>query len=279
MASPQAIKKRLRGKRARARQRPHGRDLRGQYREADLPQAGHLAVEVIENPYSEAGRIDREGNLDVRARLEPAHHSDGSIAEGAPGWTPPRRPLVTVVRALRDDPLGRMFSRHQIDQPQYLGGRSYQELVEVVQIGSMRSVDLGKTPVSGGRFIEPLTDTRQRAARRLRSVEGAVVHHHGVEGLGLARAVLADRRSVEATARQYGAASNREVRSVAWLFRKILDVIAKACGFATTTHRLPPVAKLDEAGAPDASDPGMHADACELSCADLRHGRANGHDR
>jgi hypothetical protein len=175
----------------RARQRLHGRDLRGQYREADLPLAGHLAVETIENPYAEAGRTDREGNLDVGARLEQARHTDGSIAEGAPGWTPPRRPLVTVVRALRDDPLGRMFARHQIDQPQYLGGRSYQELIEVVQIGAMRSVDLGKTLVSGGRFSEPLTDSRQRAARRLRSVEGEVLTRHGTEGLSLARTVLA----------------------------------------------------------------------------------------
>jgi hypothetical protein len=172
-----------------------------------------------------------------------------------------------------------MFARHQIDRPQYLGGRGYQELVEVAQIGAMRSVDLGKTKVSGGRFSEPLTDGQQRAARRLRGVEGEVVHHHGVEGLALARAVLADRRSVEATARQYGAASDREVRSVAWLFRKTLDVIAKAFGFATTTRRLPPAVKLDEAGAPNLEDPGMHADAGELTDLRLRsaRGRVNGH--
>jgi hypothetical protein len=131
-------------------------------------------------------------------------------------------------------------SRASDRSTQYLGGRSYQELVEVAQIGAMRSVDLGKTKVSGGRFSEALTDGQQRAARRLRGVEGEVVHRHGVEGLALAREVLADRRSVEATARQYGAASDREVRSIAWLFRKILNVIAMAFGFATTTRRLPP---------------------------------------
>jgi hypothetical protein len=130
---------------------------------------------------------------------------------------------------------------------------------------------LGKTPVSGGRFIEPLTE---RAARRLRSVEGAVVHHHGVEGLGLARTVLAERQSVEATARLYGATSNREVRSVAWLFRRCLNVIARALGFATTTRTQAVTVKLDEAGTPDLNDRGMHADASELSCADLRRGRA-----
>jgi hypothetical protein len=240
-------KKRVRGRRARLKQRPRGRDLRGQYREIDLPSAGHLAVETIENPYAEAGRVDREGRLHVEAQLEPPRHADGSRGEGAPEWVAPQRPTVTVIRALRDDPLGRMFARHQIDRSQYLGGRSYQELIEVALIGSMRSVDLGKTRVSGGRFVEPLTDGQQRAARRLRGVEGEVVHRHGIEGLALARAVLADRRSVEATARQYGAASNREVRAIGWLFRKTLDVIARAFGFATTTtRRLPPPVKLDE---------------------------------
>ena len=103
-------------------------------------------------------------------------------------------------------------------------------------------------------------------------------HHHGVQGLALTRAVLADRRSIEATARQYGAASDREVRFTAWLFRKTLDVIAKAFGFATTTRHLPPVVKLDEAGAPDLEDPSMHADAGDIADPRLRsgHGRTNG---
>jgi hypothetical protein len=43
--------------------------------------------------------------------------SDGTIAEGAPGWAPPSRPLVTVVRALRVDLLGRTHARRQIDLP------------------------------------------------------------------------------------------------------------------------------------------------------------------
>jgi hypothetical protein len=171
-----------------------------------------------------------------------------------------------------------MHARHQIDRAQYLGGRSYQELIEIAQIGAMHSTDWTKTRVDGGRFIEPLTDNQQRAARRLRSVEGAVAHHHGVQGLALTRAVLADRRSIEATARQYGAASDREVRFTAWLFRKTLDVIAKAFGFATTTRHLPPVVKLDEAGAPDLEDPSMHADAGDIADPRLRsgHGRTHG---
>ena len=84
--------KRLRAKRARARWREkRGHDLRPQYREADLPATAHIGVVPIEDPYAPAGRVDRAGNLDVEARLEPVAHDDGTLSEGAPAWLPPPR--------------------------------------------------------------------------------------------------------------------------------------------------------------------------------------------
>jgi hypothetical protein len=163
-------------------------DLRSQYRKDDLPAASRIAVDVIDDPYP---------SLEIGAQLEQARHADGTVAEGAPGWSPPPRPLVTVIRSLREDPLGRMFARRQIDQPQYLGGREYQSIYDATQIGSLGSVDLTKMKVDGGLHPEPLTEARQRAAKRLRSVDGALLHHHGVEGLSLVRGVLSDRQSVE----------------------------------------------------------------------------------
>jgi hypothetical protein len=105
-------------------------DLRGQYAERDLPFMNGIGVAVIEDPYTDAARIDREGNLDVGARLEQAQHHDGTIAEGAPGWTPPQRPRITVITALRDDPLGRMYARRQIDRAQFDAGKEYQSLCD-----------------------------------------------------------------------------------------------------------------------------------------------------
>jgi hypothetical protein len=238
--------------------------LRGQYREGDLPAASRLAVDTIEDPFP---------SLEIGAQLEQAHHADGTVAKGAPGWTPPRRPLVTVVRALRDDPIGRMRSRRQIDQAQYLGAREYQAVYDACQIGSMRSVDLEKLKVDGGLPPEPLTDHRQRAARRLRSVDATLVHHHGHEGLALLRGVLADRRSIEQTARLHGAQSERDVRSIAWLFRQCLNVIARAFGLATSTRRLPCTIVEPENPAADSS---RHASVDELADARLRRGRPNG---
>jgi hypothetical protein len=105
-------------KRQRRRAREAQHDLRAQYRESDLPFQNGVGVLVTEDPYSSAGNIDGEGNLNVRAQLRQARHADGTLAEGAPGWTPPQKPLVTVITALRDDALGRMYARRQIDRPQ-----------------------------------------------------------------------------------------------------------------------------------------------------------------
>ena len=71
MAPRSGLKKRRRALRARARQRPRAatHDIRGRYRQSDLPAQGHIGVVTIEDPYAEAGRIDPEGNLDVSARL------------------------------------------------------------------------------------------------------------------------------------------------------------------------------------------------------------------
>ncbi len=99
-----AAKRRRQNKRQRrqARQAAH-HDLRQRYREHDLPFQNGVAAAIFEDAYAPAGYVDAEGNLDARARLKQIRHSDGSIAEGAPGWTPPQRPLITAI-ALKDDP-------------------------------------------------------------------------------------------------------------------------------------------------------------------------------
>jgi hypothetical protein len=234
-----------------------------------------VGVAVIEDPYTEPARIDREGNLDVGARLEQAHHGDGTIAEGAPGWTPPKRPLVTVVTALRDDPLGRMFARRQVDRAQFDAGRAYQFLCDTAELLSLRSIDPARTRVSGGRIPEPITDKSQRAAKKLREVDEKLVGRYGEEGLTISRGVLADRKSLETVAKEHGAESERDMRSVGWLFRKCLDQIAHRLGLISSyalTHRRRK-ARLEDLQAP-AADPARHARAVELGDPELRRGRS-----
>jgi hypothetical protein len=269
--------RRIRGKRARARQRPLGRDLRDRYREGDLPPAPDLAVVEFDDPYAGAGWINPEGTLDPEARLKSARRADGSIAAGEPEWVAPSRPRIRAVARLKEDPIGRMHARHQIDRAQFLGGRQYQELYDATQRGHVRSVDLEKTRVMFGPRPDPLTDAQQRASRRLQSVNQAVLQRHGETGLALAKAVLGERHPIEKTARAYGAVGRREVHSVAWLFRQALTTIAKALGFITSTRRPYQAPTSGVAEADPADDPGRHADDADLADSRLRSAhRQNG---
>jgi hypothetical protein len=179
--SAAVVKRKRQAKKARARQRARY-DLRDRYRQGDVPAASHIGVMTIEDPYSEAGRIDAAGNLVVAAQLESVRHADGTVSEGQPAWSPPSRPLMTVIRALKDDPVGRMHSRRQIDEAQYKAARAFQEAADQATIGSMRSVDLSKTKVSGGLPAEPLTDGCRRAMARLRVAEERLMRRHGSRG-------------------------------------------------------------------------------------------------
>jgi hypothetical protein len=268
--------KRIRAKRARARWREkRGHDLRPQYRAGDLPATAHIAVATIENPYAEAGRVDRAGNLDVKARLAPVQHDDGTLSEGAPAWLPPPRPTATVVINLREDPIGRMHARRQVDAAQYQAARAYQQLYDRATIGNVSPADPSRIRVDGGRAPDPISVARMAAATRLRSVENTLKDHHGFAGLTLTRSVLTGGKSMEKTARDFGASTERDVRWWGQLLRRCLDVLAKALGFASSAKRSSRRRRVQYDSAPDASESGLHADAGDLADARLRSGRPN----
>jgi hypothetical protein len=273
-------KKKLRAKRARAKQRPRGRDLRDQYRPSDLPPAPDIAVVEFDDPHAASGWIEPDGTLNPEARQQQARRADGSIADGEPEWVAPPRPRVRAVARLKEDPLGRMLARHQVDRHQHLAGREYQQLYDATQVGLVRSVDLSKTKVSGGRYSDPLTDARQRSSRKLHGADDALRHRHGVEGLTLVRDVLCERRAVEQAGRLRGASNDWELRWFSILFRKCLSVLAVQFGFASSTAR-PHRAPLNGTGDADpADDPARCAAPGDLKNLQLRsaRGRANGGD-
>jgi hypothetical protein len=272
-----APQRRLRAKRARARWREkRGHDLRPQYREADLPATAHVAISAIEDAYAPVGRIDKAGILHVEAQLEPVRHHDGTLSEGAPAWTPPSKPTARVIVSLREDPLGRMHARHQIDEAQYQAARAYQQLYDRATIGNLSPADPGRVRVDGGQRPDPVSAARMAAAKRLRSIEHTLADWHGHAGLSLTRMVLTGGKTVEKAARDFGASSDRERRSWAWLFRKCLDVLAKALGFSNSAKRSPRVRLNGDGGIPDTADLGLHADAGDLADARLRSGRSRG---
>ena len=271
-----APKRKLRAIRARRRRRrqasERSQDIRSRYRERDLPTRSHIGVMTIEDPYSEASRIDAAGNLLVAAQLEEVRHADGTVAAGAPAWSPPTRPLMTVFTSLRDDPIGRMFARHQIDAAQYHAARAYQQIWDAAQIGSMGSIDMSKPFVDGGAMPDVLTDAHKRAAEKIRAVETALLWRLGFDGVSIARTVLADCKSLEQAARMHGARSEREIHNWGWLFRRALNVIAQRLGFANSMHREPThVCPQNSQLADAADDPDYHARPSELYDWRLRH--------
>jgi hypothetical protein len=246
------------------------------YRAGDLPPAPDLAVVEFEDPYAPLGWINPEGTLDPNARRRHARRADGSVAEGEPEWVAPPRPRVRGIARLKEDPIGRIALRHQVDQAQYLGAREYQRLYDATQVALVRSVDLSKAKVSGGQHFEPLTDARQRASRKLNNADSALMHWHGAEGLLLVRDVLCERRPVEQAGRLRGANNDRETHWFAVLFRKCLSVLAVQFGFASSMRRPWPLMLNGDGEADPALDPGRYADACDLADVSLRRGRGNG---
>jgi hypothetical protein len=212
----------------------------------------------------------------VEAELEPVRHRDGTLSEGAPAWTPPPRPVSTVIVNLREDAIGRMHARHQVDGAQYQAARAYQRLYDCATIGQLSPADLLRPRVDGGRAPDPISAARLAAAKRLRSVERTLTDWHGYAGLSVTRSVLTGGKSVDKTARDFGASSALEKRFWGLLFRKCLDVLAKALGFSNSAQRPRRVRLNGDGGIPDTADVSMHADAGDLADARLRYGRSNG---
>ncbi len=172
-----------------------------------------------------------------------------------------------------------MAHRRQLSESQVLAARNFQEIFERATLGRLSPADPARVKVDGGKFPDPITDQRMRAAARLRSIEATLVGEYGNVGLGLTRSVLCDGKTVAATARLFGAAGSSNDREVRWwgaLFRRCLDVLAKALGLANA-RRPPRYNRLNGDGTADpALDPARHAGADELADPGLRRGRPNG---
>jgi hypothetical protein len=132
-----------------------------------------------------------------------------------------------------------MHQRRQVDAAQYDAARAYQQLYDRATIGDYSIADLLRPKVDGGRVRDPITAGRMAAATRLRSVEGTLKNQHGFIGLTLTRAVLIGGKTVEKTARDLGASTERDVRWWGTLLRRCLDVLAKALSFASSAQRIP----------------------------------------
>lgn len=167
----------------------------------EIPMNAKIAVMEVDDPYSTGGSTER----------------------------------ISVVRSIRDDPLGHMHARRQIDDAQYSAGRHWQRLHERANVGGVQSVDTTKEPVDGGRFPDLLSDGQRKALDGLRSAKQAL----GTFGLQIIEDVLARRMFIYQIAATYegtdekGKVTERQISNWSFVFRKYLEVLAVEFGYAT----------------------------------------------
>jgi hypothetical protein len=134
---------------------------------------------------------------------------------------------IAVTASLRDDPLGQLFARRQIDEAQYRPGRMVEEWLELSEIGSVQAIDPAKEAVDGrGQYVEAITDKQIHAMRRLAHVRNVL----GQVGYDLCRSVIAEGATMERVAAQSGTASKHAREWWGKRFRECLQTLAVALG-------------------------------------------------
>ena len=140
---------------------------------------------------------------------------------------------IVVLRSIRDDPLGRLHARRQIDEAQYQGGRAFQNDWERAERGP-RAVDPTREYVDGGQMREPITEGQRKAVLRLNRAEREL----GADGSALVHDILLHGLSTEQVGQRRGLRSQRWNDFFARRLQECLDRLALIYGF-TTAHPVP----------------------------------------
>jgi hypothetical protein len=135
---------------------------------------------------------------------------------------------IVTLRSIRNDPLGRLHSHHQIDEAQYQGGRAFQDDWEKAERGP-RAIDPGREYVDGGQMREPITERQRKAVLRLNRAEREL----GADGSALVHEVLIAGMTMQQIAQRRGLRSQRWVDYFARRLQECLDRLALLYGFAT----------------------------------------------
>ena len=135
---------------------------------------------------------------------------------------------IVVMRSIRNDPLGRLHSHHQIDEAQYRGGRAYQNDWERAERGP-QAMDPTREYVDGARLREPMSDSQRQAVLRLNRIE----HELGTDGAALVHDVLVHGLTMDQIGQRRAVRTQRWNDYFARRFRECLDRLALVYGFAT----------------------------------------------
>jgi len=154
------------------------------------------------------------------------------------GRKPP--PLRAKLVNLRDDPVGQMAKRGQIEPERLDAARRWQALYDTAaSIGGSRGIDPSAIKVDGGRFAEPINDVQMASIKRLEQLDDVL----GAVGAVLVRHILGDRMTVAQVTQLLGKPCHtdrerqRESERIGWRFRECLDTLVSAMGVAVKGAR------------------------------------------
>lgn len=171
---------------------------------------------------------------DRRTRDLPLNAEVASVEVDDPLALDPGEKIV-VLRSIRNDPLSRLHSHHQIDDAQYRAGRAFQNDWERAERGP-QAVDPTREYVDGVRTREPITESQRQAVLRLNRIEREL----GTDGAALVHEVLVLGLTMEQVGQRRSVRSQRWNEYFARRFRECLDRLAMIYGFATATQETRP---------------------------------------
>ena len=167
---------------------------------------------------------------DRRSRDLPRNAEVAAIEVDDPLALEPGEKIVTL-RSIRNDPLARLHSHHQIDEAQYQGGRAFQGDWERAERGP-QAVDPTRQYVDGVQRREAVTEAQRQAVLRLNRIEREL----GADGSALVHDILVSGMTIDQVGQRRGLHSQRWRDYFSRRFQECLDRLALIYGFATEQH-------------------------------------------
>jgi hypothetical protein len=168
---------------------------------------------------------------DRRSHDLPCNAEVVSVEVDDPSGLEPGEKIVAL-RSIRNDPLGRLHSHHQIDDAQYRSGRAFQNDWERAERGP-QAIDPTREYVDGAQQREAITEGPRKAVLRLNRAEREL----GADGSALVHDVLIHGMTMDQVGQRRSLTTQRWRDYFARKFAECLDRLALVYGFATADDR------------------------------------------
>lgn len=212
-------------------------------------KAREAALEQVQT--GKAPQLEGLADFGTRMAFDPYEIAEVAAGKRAPEKLKERIKIVN----LRDDPIGQMAKRHQVDELHLDAARKWQALHDTAQIGGARGIDPTNMKVDGGRFSEPVSDMQRVCIQRLCQID----IYLGEVGAMLVRRVLGERMTIAKVAAIMGDTSALGIKRLGWRFREVLDTLKAKMG-VVAEGRAPRMVHDDHSrNAAHADQPELHA--------------------